>query len=106
VLDEIPDFETFVMQGPDRFRRLATPQVRYLRTPEKQADFIGRTERLDLDLLEICAHLGIDAPAAVPRHNVGPSGGYHQHYTPAMRDKVGEVFARDVSLFGYRFDEP
>ncbi|MCY7396297.1 MAG: sulfotransferase family protein [Nocardioides sp.] len=105
VLDDIPDFETFVMQGPDRFARLGTPQVRYLRTPQKQADFIGRTERLDEDLAQVCERLGLEAPPSVPRRNVGTTSDHRRHYTPAMRDRVGELYARDVALFGYRFDD-
>ena len=105
VLEEIPDFKTFVMQGPATFARLGTPQVRYLRTPTKQADFIGRTERLDEDLAQVCDRLGIEPPAAaVPRHNTGSAGDYRSHYTVAMRDRVGELYARDVQLFGYTFD--
>lgn len=105
VLDDIPDFETFVMQGPTRFVRLGTPQIRYLRTPAKQADFIGRTERLDEDLARVCDQLGIPAPVTVPRHNTGSTGDHRSHYTAAMRERVGELYARDVRLFGYTFDD-
>ena len=43
VLRDLPDFEAFVLRGPEQFARLRTPQVRYLRAGERRADFVGRT---------------------------------------------------------------
>lgn len=104
VLNDIPDFEAFVMRGPDLFPRMRVPQVRYLRTRARQADFIGRTERLDDDLRTICDHLRIEAPAVVPRNNASAGGDYRAQFTPAMRDRAAELYARDLEVFGYTFD--
>lgn len=104
VLREIPDFEAFVLHGPDLFPRMRVPQVNYLRTPTKRADHIGRTETLDADLRLVCGHLGIDPPAVVPHENTSRSGDYRAHFTPAMRDRIGELHAADVEEFGYTFD--
>lgn len=104
VLSEIPDFEAFVMRGPELFPRLRVPQVRYLHTPERRADFVGRTESLDDDLRRVCEHLAITAPPTVPRRNAGPGGDFRAQYTPAMRDRVARLHARDVEELGYTFD--
>jgi hypothetical protein len=105
VLAELPDFEAFVMQGPERFARLRTPQLRYLRTPQRRADFIGRTETFGADLAQVCERLGIEAPPEAPRRNAdrGAHGSYRDHYTPAMRQRVAELFEPDLREFGYEF---
>ena len=105
VLEGMPDFEAFVMKGPEQFARLRTPQLRYLRTPERRADFIGRTESLGTDLAAVCERLGIEPPPQEPRRNADPgaSGGYRDHYTPAMRQRVAELFEPDLREFGYEF---
>ena len=46
VLEHCPDFESFVMEGTERFDRLRRPQLDYLRDGDRQVDFIGRTETL------------------------------------------------------------
>ena len=102
-LDAMQDFETFVMEGPERFARLRTPQLDYLRTPERRADFIGRTEAFTADFGEVCARLGIAPPPEEPRRNAGPGGSYRDQYTPAMRERVADLYAVDVREFGYDF---
>jgi hypothetical protein len=102
VLSELPDFEDFVMRGPDMFERLRTPQVHYLTADGRQVDFIGRTESLEDDLAQVFSRLGRATPP-LPHENVGSSGDYRTHYTPAMRRRVAEVFADDIDAFGYEF---
>lgn len=103
---ELGSFEAFVMQGPDRFGRLRTPQVRYLQTGSRQADFTGRTESFGDDLVRVCERLGVDPPPQEPRRNADRSGttaSYRDHYTPAMRDRVAELYADDLRAYGYEF---
>ena len=102
-LDAMPDFETFVMEGPDRFDRLRIPQLDYLRTFERRADFIGRTETFTADFADVCARLGIAPPPEEPRRNAGPGGSYRDQYTPAMRERVADLYAADLREFGYEF---
>lgn len=103
VIKEIPDFETFVMQGPEKIKRLRTPQIHFLRSGDRQADVIGRTESLEADVRVVFERLGLPTPEAAPRQNAGPPDDYRQHYTPRMRDRVATVFADDVAAFGYEF---
>ena len=103
VLREMPDFEAFVMHGPERFPRTRVPQIAYLRTRSRTADFIGRTETLTQDLIGIRERLGIDGSIQIPHRNAGPSMDYREHYTAAMRARVAELFRRDIQAFGYEF---
>jgi hypothetical protein len=103
VLRDLPEFEAFVMKGPEQFSRLRTPQLRYLEAPGRRADFIGRTETLSADLAQVCERLGIEPPPQEPRRNTGPSISYRDQYTPAMRDRVAELFEPDLREFGYEF---
>ena len=103
VLAEIADFEAFVMVGPDRFPRLRVPQVTYLRAKDRTADFVGRTETFDADMATVCDHIGIPAPAALPRTNSGPGGDWRSQYTPVMRQRVADLYALDLKVYGYEF---
>jgi Sulfotransferase family len=103
VARDYPDFESFVLRGPDDWPRLRTPQVAYLRTPERTADFVGRTETFDADVRTVMARLGLPAEAPIPRNNAAPPRDYRADYSPVTRDRVAEVFAEDLSAFGYTF---
>jgi len=100
---DFPDFESFVMEGTRRVRRLGVPQIDYLTTPDRRADFIGRTECLTDDLARGLTLAGIPLPANLEQSNAGTGADYRTHYTPAMRDRVAEVSARDIEEFGYSF---
>jgi hypothetical protein len=108
VIEHLPTFESFVMEGPERFARLRTPQLRYLTTRTRRADFIGRTETLTEDFAAACERIGIEAPPEAPRRNAdrsGPStsGSYRDHFTGPMKDRVAELFRADLDEFGYEF---
>ena len=74
-----------------------------LRAKGRTADLIGRTESFDADLATACEHIGIPAPESVPRRNAGPGGDWRAQYTPAMRQRVADLYALDLSTFGYEF---
>jgi hypothetical protein len=98
------DFEDFILKGTREVPRIGTPQLDWLRAPDRTADFIGRTEHLADDLTEALRRVGVDvAPDALERRNEGPRTDYREVYTPAMRDRVAEAFADDIEAFGYTF---
>lgn len=103
VVADFEDFEAFVLEGTRQLPRLRVPQVDYLVSDRGRADFIGRTENLDDDLRRGLALAGVPAPDTVERTNAGPPSDHRPHYTPAMRDRVAEIAARDVAEFGYTF---
>lgn len=101
---EYPDFESFILRGLSEVEELRTPQLRYLRAPQRSADFIGRTESFDADLRVVLDRLEIDPPEEFDRRNANRKPkDFHDHYTDAMRDRVAEVFAEDIAEFGYEF---
>ena len=103
VLEHCPDFESFVLRGTERFGRLRRPQLDYLRSGERRVDFIGRTESLAQDVATVGERLGFTPE--LDQRNAGGSGDFRVHYTPAMRDRVAELFDVDLREFGYSFDE-
>ncbi|WP_426244339.1 sulfotransferase family 2 domain-containing protein [Nocardioides sp. LHG3406-4] len=103
VAREYADFESFVLRGTHERPRLQTPQVAYLTTQARRADFIGRQETFDADVATIVARLGLPPVPQVPRVNASAPRDHRDAYTPHMRDRVAEVFAADVEAFGYSF---
>lgn len=107
VQDEYPQFEKFVLRGldDDRLSYLRQPQVSYLRTRTRVADYVGRQEAFDTDVRAVCARLRIDPPAELPHVNDSDHRrpAYRDVYTPAARDRVAQVFAPDVAAFGYEY---
>lgn len=105
VVQKYPTFESFVLDAPEEFRRLRTPQLDYLRAGTRRADFIGRTESLAEDLRTVFRMRELSELRAVPQRNRsrGSAGGHREHYTPRMRRRVEEVFAPDIEEFGYTF---
>lgn len=100
--DKYQDFEQFVLQGTEDHRRLRTPQIAFLVTPHRRADFIGRTETFNQDVRAVLARL--DLPLDVPgKHNASEHGHHQEFYNDATRRRVAEIFAKDIDLFGYTF---
>lgn len=103
VVSQYPDFETFLFQGPEDLPRIGRPQIAWLETPTKQADYIGRTETLPEAIRVVHERLGVDAPEELPHKNKGSHGSYHDFYTDRTRQRVATLFARDIEEFGYEF---
>ena len=95
-------FDEFVLRGTEELPRVGRPQVDYLRAPDREVDFVGRTETFADDLAHVERRLGGE-PVHVPHRNKSPHGSYRDYYTDATRAKVAEVYARDLEAFGYTF---
>lgn len=98
-----PDFESFVLRGPDEWPRLRTPQLSYLSTPARRADLIGRQEHFERDVRELLRRLDLPEELMIPRNNAAPPRDYRPEYSPLMRDRVAEVYAADLEAFDYTF---
>ena len=104
VIRDYPHFDTFVLRGLDEIPEIRWPQVSYLRSKGRIADFIGRQESFEADMRAVIARIGIEVPADVSRINAAPERpDYRDVYTPVMRDKVTHVFKRDLRAFSYEF---
>jgi len=103
VADACPDFETFIMEGPDQWVRLRTPQIRYLTSKTRRADFIGRQETLEADLRAIFARLELPWEPLQSVNVDRSRPDYREVYTDPMRRRVEELFERDIAAFDYSF---
>ncbi len=65
-------------------------------------DFTGRYETLGSDFQTIAFRLGRKQELAHENRS-GESNLYQSAYTHEMIDRVADVYARDISLFGYSF---
>lgn len=70
-------------------------------------DRVGRYETLGEDYEAICRHIGVPV-GPLPRKRVAKDRGkdYRSYYTDATAELVARHFARDIELFGYRFEQP
>ncbi|WP_158647984.1 sulfotransferase family 2 domain-containing protein [Nocardioides houyundeii] len=100
---EYDGFEEFILRGTEELPRLATPQISFLQTRGRKADFIGRTERLATDIAVVQERLGLPV-AEPPRRNSWSKGPWQDYYDDRTRRRVADVYQRDVSEFGYTFD--
>lgn len=98
-------FDDFLEQGPKDLARFGRPQVEFLQEPQggRRADFIGRLETFDADIAAVRTRLGLPSLESVPHDNATAHDEYREYYSNASRDLVGQIFAKDVSAFGYRF---
>jgi Sulfotransferase family len=109
-LSGYPDFDTFVQgwlnETNVRKGIHFLPQSEFITNCRNQADldFIGYFENLDSDFAHICARLGVTA--SLPRLNNTRSRGkdFRTYYTDKTRRIVAEVYAEDISMLGYSFD--
>lgn len=67
-------------------------------------DYVGRFERLSEDFRHVCNTLGF-GEMELPRKKSGlrVPGAYQDHYSPAARSLVEQLFAEDIMIFGYAF---
>ncbi|MBL3568923.1 sulfotransferase family 2 domain-containing protein [Rhodovulum visakhapatnamense] len=107
-----PGFEAFVLALEDPgFRRRVMAydhfrtQAYWLCMPgarDHAMDFLGRFERFDEDMEALRDRLGRPSRPAV-RILSSDHPPYRDAYSARMRDIAGDIYARDVALFGYAF---
>jgi hypothetical protein len=103
-VSQFRDFEDFVRDIPSGpYERFRTPQYDYLSTPAREADLIGRSERMEQD---VAALLGLIGAPVVPVPHANKSSrpvSYRELYSPETAEIVERVFGTDIERFGYRF---
>ena len=65
-------------------------------------NYLAYFETLQDDFKRVCRHMDIDAELGC--HNANPGLGYQDVYTEETRQKVAEIYAQDIALFGYDFN--
>jgi len=82
---------------------------RWYRHNRLQVDFVGRFENLKEDLTTALARVGIDFDGWLPRAKGGKrdpkSRPYQRFLSDEAREKITRVFALEIELLGYRFEE-
>jgi len=98
VMQGAPDPEGLVSARPDNWPI-------YTIDDRIAVDRVGRFETLHDDLAEICTRIGLPFdPTALPHTKRSAAGtGYRQHYGEAEARLVGQLCAKEIEAFGYRF---
>lgn len=108
VLSKYSCFEHFVLEGLDDQKVKKgihfLPQCAYLEDAQGRSlvDFVGRLENISEDFTVICNKLGKRCSLKFINRNQSKLG-YCSAYSSEMRDKVSEVYARDVNKLQYDF---
>lgn len=103
------DFDAFVMNWltPENARAALhfRPQTDFLKLNGKIAvDFIGKMERFAEDFDYVKHRIGRD-DAELPHKNRSKREDYHGYYNEATRKRVATVYAEDIALLDYSFDQ-
>lgn len=100
-----PDLDTFIERRLAKARNVHKPSL-YLIDDRIAVDRICRFENLTDDLEGVRQHLDIPEPLELPKTK-HKSRTEKSHYREVLngeqRDKIAEVYKRDIELFGYEF---
>jgi hypothetical protein len=80
------------------------PQYHYILESRGKVglDFVGFLENLDEDFLYISKRIGVDCQ--LQHKNKSQHADYRDFYTEETRKIVADVYAADIELLGYNFD--
>jgi len=80
------------------------PQYHYILEKRKMMslDFIGFLENIDEDFMYISKRIGVNC--SLPSSNKSKHATYTNYYTDETKNIVAEVYAEDIKLLGYNFD--
>jgi hypothetical protein len=96
----------FLFEAPPHDHLLFQPQHLFLSDAAGRllADAVGRVEDMQGSYDRICARIGIPS-AQLDRVNSSEHGTYRAYYDAELVDGVSALYARDLELFGYGFEE-
>ena len=72
---------------------------------KKNINFIGRFESLEKDFEFILNELSISCPPELPHENKSSKKHYSEYYNDETRKIVTDKYAKDIQLFGYKFED-
>lgn len=108
-----PTFESFVKALENRrFRKQIMryihfrSQADWMSIPgraQTSCDYIGRFEHIEEDFEEICRRLKTERSLPTLRQSTHER--YHDVYSKRMIDCIGEMYSRDIKLFGFTFNK-
>ncbi len=109
-LSQFQDFHTFVTQWltPKNIWSFVFfyPQYHFLHLEGKHpaVDFIGFYENLAADFSVICDRIKSPAKLEEKNRNSKRVRDFRTYYTDETRDLVANIYAEDIEMFGYNFD--
>jgi hypothetical protein len=82
------------------------PQYAYVTEPDGsfKLDFLGRFENLQDDFDHICKQLKISRMLERKNITTGRKKDFRVYYTPQSAEIIGRLYAKDIELFGYKFE--
>ncbi|MHA7871241.1 MAG: sulfotransferase family 2 domain-containing protein [Hyphococcus sp.] len=97
-----PSFEAFMR---NRRKAFVDNHALYTIDGEIAVDFLGRYETLQTDFQEALRRIGVEREVALPQANVSSGrGDFRQHYDSALRARVAEWYAPEITALDYRFE--
>ena len=111
-LIDYASFDQFILEGISKkeiqeYIHFKT-QIYYLINSDRRicVDFVGLYENLHSDFQHICHTLEISAPSVNHLNSADPSrnNGYINSYTSEMKSIVKDIYAEEIDIFGYKFD--
>lgn len=98
-------FESFVHELNGEDLKNADIHVRHQHRlfPIKHINFIGKFETLQQDFNTICNHINIST-VQLPHINKSKHKHYTEYYNDETRKIVTELYAKDIELFKYKFE--
>ena len=109
-LASFTNFEAFVLGwvNPENVLKGIhfTPQHHFLTNPGSDrimVDFVGRFENLQADWDALQTKVKVTSTLEPVNVNRSADDDHRQHYTPKMVERVRQVYAKDIALFGYSF---
>lgn len=109
-LSPYPDFQSFVLKGLENKRVISYPHFRpqcdyiCLKRNEPGLDFIGYFENLDADFTYITQVLNVNSSLLSLNRNHERSRDFRSYYTDETREIIARVYADDIRVMGYTFD--
>ena len=107
-LNEIDSFEEYVMKFLNKdiiyTHALLMPQWLFIMDEMDimQVDFLGKYEKLDVDYELIKNMIGLKAPK-LEKINTSYRKNYRDYYSEASKQKIAELYSKDIKLFGYSY---
>lgn len=100
------DFAGFLAHPQTGASLAAADYGSYMRLPsgEERCSLFIRLERLEEDIAPLEAHLGFSLRPLPKLNESRREPDWRRYYSPAGREIVARLAARDIARFGYRFD--
>lgn len=102
LMQEFGDFVEFVsdldIETCDHHIRLQSKLIDL-----NNVDYIGRFENFEEDLLEVIQTIGFDS-VRIEKHNSSKNKqDYRAYYDEGLKEKVANIYRKDINLFSYQF---